>query len=664
MENLNTQNNKETVSNNLILQEIFSMKREIDAKLEEQNRKREEDKAEQDRKREVLEGHVNTQLTLINQREINANARMNHLDTRMDNIEAAMHQLREDMRSLGKKKAETINIKSILPDPAPNEIEIVLKLLSGETDNSIKSRIRDLGLRTIGGIIDAGIDCGLQTFYEAKKKAKVTLSEDNNQELKQEFFSSFIKTFENINGTSWQVELGALGAKLLVSGIKYCVEMYGIHKDEKEREEHTEHNSFGFKEVIKGYLKENTEEYFEEFLKLHQEYSYRSFGGREDLSEGNNFSKRTDVANYRIFQFTEFNELLESKRNLPDEFNLYLPRDSMFDSLVEKAKATESLREKSKIDRASPSVFSNLISGFLNGCGVDRRVKSPSIDYVNSSPIVHPPRESEPMRIIENHEDMIKDDLTEEQKKDLEYRFKYYRAHLKISEFAEVKKCDNIKSKKEGLTSAGLSIIPPIGIAVGSIYLAKRIAAENTWGKNKKALMEIMRRCIERFDRKVMEKTIEEFESVVRVKTFILATNSKFTEAIMNEIDEWKYRNIKEGYREIFDTAFYIYSRVANKGVADRANFLDYDYSIANLGGQQNKGIFDVALSVFKNAQGTLGTLIKQNNQTEEVAIESVGPNGEKIKTVHKYTEVPAGNGVFVGLGNLVGGMEQMRATT
>ena len=145
-------------------------------------------------------------------------------------------------------------------------------------------------------------------------------------------------------------------------------------------------------------------------------------------------------------------------------------------------------------------------------------------------------------KIVFNSDDHLKDSLTKEEKDDFEWKFKVYRAVRRKGEFKNQ----------------------------SSIYnLSNRI--------NAKRLLDIMRECTFHSSC-VLKEVIELQEILIRIRNYVDDSQSGIAENFLARCFKLQYWNVSNERRELFEEAFDLYQKLTNTGIANRDNYLKYEF--------------------------------------------------------------------------------------
>ena len=145
-------------------------------------------------------------------------------------------------------------------------------------------------------------------------------------------------------------------------------------------------------------------------------------------------------------------------------------------------------------------------------------------------------------KTVFNSDDHLKDSLTKEEKNDFEWKFKIYRAVKRKGEFKNQ----------------------------SSIYnLANKI--------NAKRLLDIMRECTFHSSC-ALKETIELQEILIRIRNYVDVSRTRIAENFFARCFDVQYSNVSNERRELFEEAFDLYQKLTNTGIANRDNYLKYEF--------------------------------------------------------------------------------------
>ena len=552
-----------------------------DERIEKEREDREKDR------RAILSRMDNTDFT-NNTRFNNQDARFNIQDTRFSFIEDALKEIRGKIEDLGRDRAKNINIKDIIPDPLPGEEDYLKSLVAGKIPAWEKA-LTDAKSQCLSSLVESAIDASLGVYNF--NRTLHTLHPNDDESFKKAFANSFTKealTGPFISSSDPRIIVAELGIKGLIAGGKLCYHLYQNSKDKSELKKEWEEkingsgNIVGYKKTIISYLRDPSEDGFDEMVKEYREEYLLSFD-REDTT-----IHKTPGTSYVTIKY---NKIPNFERYIYPDTDIY------------------------------------------------QAIKNVSSSFVDSDVLAYLP-----ISRRSDLKDFCKRPLTEDQKKEVEWKFKLYRAFKEIGEF-ESKYWAGDESKA---MKAGLSLIPVVGQLAGIAWGIKRINTEVQWSNNEKRLNDILLSCVSGFSRKLLEETITQREILLRIKNYADISQSPFAKYFFEKCSKNKYKNIKAEKKELFDEAFDLYQKLTNTGIANRDNYLKYGYpqELAEDNGIGLKKIFLDAIDKTKNDFKKLPNQVTDKEET--ITTKTMIDGKETTKIEIKHTQLNNQPGLLV----------------
>jgi hypothetical protein len=172
----------------------------------------------------------------------------------------------------------------------------------------------------------------------------------------------------------------------------------------------------------------------------------------------------------------------------------------------------------------------------------------------------------------------LREKLTEDEVKEFNSKFRMYRAVKKYGEFSDQSHCGDTLTNIHivgGVVATCAFVVPGIIYAIGSG--GARATKKIIWMKNKSRLKEeILLKCVDYYNEEILEEIIEKRNILSIIENYVEFSQSKFGKKFLEECKKTMYAGIQVGKRKLFDTAFDLYQKMTNTGIADRDNYLKY----------------------------------------------------------------------------------------
>ena len=591
---------------NYILTEIVRLHQRIDKQDERINKQDEIREADRKKQQEdvqaILSRMDNTDFT-NNTRFNNQDARFNIQDTRFSFIEDALKEIRGKIEDLGRDRAKNINIKDIIPDPLPGEEEYLKSLVAGKIPAWEKA-LTDAKSQCLESLVNSAIDASLGVYNF--NRTLHTLHPNDEESFKKAFANSFTKEAllgPIISSSDPRIIAAELALKGLIAGGKLCYHLYQNSKDKSEFKKEWEQkiNGYGkivgYKETIKNYLKDSSEDGFNKMVNSYERNYHRNYN-RNDLSvkiSNNLFSEKGIFSRYITIKYKE----------IPD-FEQYIYYDT---DAYKNMNINQKLDLIKKENIHGKKEINHHLSNHLN---VNKRF---------------------------NSNDYLKDSIAEEEKNEFEWKFRSYRAFKEIGEFESKYWAGDCWGAK---IMASLITIPLFGIGLfgGVSYGINRINTEVQWSNNTDRLRDILFRCVNGHSREILEEIIKQREILVRIKNYADISQSPFAKHFFEKCNKDKYNNIKTETKELFDEAFDLYQKLTNIGIANRDNYLKYGHP-QKLAEDNGLGLKKIFLDAIDKTKNDFAKLPNQVTDKEEIITTRTMIDGEEksIKTEIKHTQ-------------------------
>ena len=227
----------------------------------------------------------------------------------------------------------------------------------------------------------------------------------------------------------------------------------------------------------------------------------------------------------------------------------------------------------------------------------------------------------------------LREKLTEDEVKEFNSKFRIYKAVKKYGEFSDQSHCGDTLTNTHiiaGVVATCALVVPGIIYAVGSG--SARGAKKIIWMKNKSRLKEeVLLKCVDYYNEEILEEIIEKRNILSIIENYVEFSGSKFGKKFLEECKKTMYAGIQVGKRKLFDTAFDLYQKMTNTGIADRDNYLKYCFInklVTEKDSETNKLIYSnlkKIADVLKKMEHPGGSIITETNE-----------DGKKKKTTTK----------------------------
>lgn len=164
--------------------------------------------------------------------------------------------------------------------------------------------------------------------------------------------------------------------------------------------------------------------------------------------------------------------------------------------------------------------------------------------------------------------------VREDKRKDFEIKYKVYRALKEFGEFFEIKNYGDRNALRRGLCSG---LIPVAGWLYGAGFAIERTVNTIKWNENAIKLKEVMRSCIKICDK--LDEIIQKKCLYKRLEFYNNWTKSEYGKDLLKKNEkelESEFANAEA--KEKFDHAFDLYQKITNTGIADRENYIDFNF--------------------------------------------------------------------------------------
>jgi hypothetical protein len=227
----------------------------------------------------------------------------------------------------------------------------------------------------------------------------------------------------------------------------------------------------------------------------------------------------------------------------------------------------------------------------------------------------------------------LREKLTEDEVKKFNSKFRMYRAMKKYGEFSDQSHCGDTLANIHivaGVVATCAFVVPGIIYAVGSG--SARAAKKIIWMNNKSRLKEeVLLKCVDYYNEEILEEIIEKRNILSIIENYVEFSGSKFGKKFLEECKKTMYAGIQIEKRKLFDTAFDLYQKMTNTGIADRDNYLKYCF-VNKLVTEKDCGTNKLMYSNLKKIADVLqrlehpgGSIITETNE-----------DGKKKKTITK----------------------------
>ena len=599
------QNNNNQASNNIEISESISVrertrffealeehKREtkkdidkIDNKFEKHKdeTKQEINKVEERLKKQNEE--VKEELKLLKARQTAFSQRQNIFDLRQntqDNkilfLSQQIESIKNEMSRFGQQAARSINPNEIIPEPYPGEEEFLKGIVAGKLPE-LELELQDIKRKCISGMFDAGVDAALSVYkfkneYDLKREEwKYNLKNNDKEMLTESFSESFGKEILSSFATT-AVNSAEDPKKALSILVAKCLILGG---------------KYCYVSYKKHVADSHLQEFWEDEIKSYE----RKIKGYLKESNNDYFDSMVDKYN-RTYDYNYGRDGVSIDKD-ENWFNSNAPQyKRKFNNIPG---YIENIEEYTDV---SERIHNSIANGYINQ--FDQNI-------------------------------YLKDDLTEDQKKDFECRFKTYKAVKKYGEFSDQSHCGDTLTTVHVIAGAVATfafIFPGIIYALGSG--SARIAKKIIWMNNKSRLKdEVLLKCMNGFNEKALEELIKIRNAISIIEHYVAFSESPFAKKFLEKCQKKQYLGVHPEKKKLFDTAFDLYQKVTNTGIANEKNYLQYNFVTTLLQDTDDLGVSKIFSKNIKKMEKVLEKL--QNPKPEETTKVEIDDQGRKKTT-------------------------------
>jgi hypothetical protein len=227
----------------------------------------------------------------------------------------------------------------------------------------------------------------------------------------------------------------------------------------------------------------------------------------------------------------------------------------------------------------------------------------------------------------------LREKLTEDEVKKFNSKFRIYRAVKKYGEFSDQSHCGDTLTNTHiiaGVVATCALVVPGIIYAIGSG--SARATKKIIWMNNKSRLKdEVLLKCVDYYNEEILEEIIEKRNILSIIEHYVEFSGSKFGKKFLEECKKTMYAGIQVGKRKLFDTAFDLYQKMTNTGIADRDHYLKYSF-VTKLVTEKDCGTNKL---MYSNLKKIADVLQKIEHPGGSIITETNG-DGKKKKTTTK----------------------------
>jgi hypothetical protein len=172
--------------------------------------------------------------------------------------------------------------------------------------------------------------------------------------------------------------------------------------------------------------------------------------------------------------------------------------------------------------------------------------------------------------------DILDNMFVEERKDEFKSKFRLYRAIKEIAEFEKNGWCGDSQIIEKSIIC---TLIPVYGWIKGfAVLLPERIEMENLWSNNSIRLKNILQKCMIGNSEKTLEEIIKKRNILSIIEHYVEFSGSKFGKKFLEKCQKNKYVGILDDKKDLFDTAFNLYQKFTNIGIANKDTYLKYPF--------------------------------------------------------------------------------------
>ena len=516
--------------------------------------------------------------TAFSQRQNIFDLRLNTQDNKILFLSQQIESIKNDMSKFGQQAARSINPNEIIPEPYPGEEEFLKGIVAGKLPE-LEVELKDIKRKCISGMFDAGVDAALSVYkfkneYDLKREEwKYNLKNNDKEVLTESFSESFGKEILSSFATA-SIDSVEDPKKVLSILAAKCLILGG---------------KYCYVSYKKHVADSHLQEFWEDEIKIYE----RKIKGYLKESNNDYFDSMVDKYNRTYdYNYGRDGVSIDKDENL---FNSNAPQyKRKFNNIPGYIENIEEFTD------VSERIHNSIANGYINQ--FDQNI-------------------------------YLKDDLTEDQKKDFECRFKTYKAVKKYGEFSDQSHCGDTLTTVHaiaGTIATFAFIFPGIIYALGSG--SARIAKKIIWMNNKSRLKdEILLKCMNNHNEKALEELIQIRNAISIIKHYVAFSHSPFAKKFLEKCQNKRYLGVNPRKKDLFDSAFELYQKITNTGVASEKNYPQYNFITALLQDINDFGVSKIFSKNIKKMEKVLEKL--QNLKLEETTKVEIDDQGRKKTT-------------------------------
>lgn len=123
-------------------------------------------------------------------------------------------------------------------------------------------------------------------------------------------------------------------------------------------------------------------------------------------------------------------------------------------------------------------------------------------------------------------------------------------------------------------------------------------------------------KCINCYDEKVLDELIKIRNAISIIENYVKFSGSKFGEEFLKKCKKRMYDGVRTDKKALFDSAFDLYQKLSNEGIADRWNYMRYNFVHKLVQDDKDTEVSKIFSESVKKAEKALDKL--QNPPAEE----------------------------------------------